>query len=152
MFSRAATQPWQISPKPFPASRPVLLPPGPEGDKDARSLFSSIEKQLGVRVEPQTSSAEVLTVARANCPPLANSPGAVERFGSAPTEFEVADVHPSRPGESEDFKTENGRLVAKAIRLRDIIQFAWNAEDDALKGGEKWLETEKFDIVAKTSP
>jgi len=78
----------------------------------------------------------------------------MEKLGPVATEFEVADIKLSRPGENEDFKMVNGMISAKAISLRDLISFAYYVDDDndMLKGGEKWLETEKFDIVAKTAP
>lgn len=128
------------------------LPTGPDALNNSLSIFSSIEKQLGVRVESQTAPQPVLTVARANRNPTPNAPGVTEKLGAAPTEFEVAEVRPSRPDEKEDFTMENGRIDAKAIKLRDLIQFAWNLEDDALTGGEKWLDSERFDIVAKSAP
>jgi uncharacterized protein (TIGR03435 family) len=42
--------------------------------------------------------------------------------------------------------------VARGITLKDMVTVAFNVEDDALKGGEKWLESERFDITAKTAP
>ncbi len=128
------------------------LPPGPEGLKDSRSIFSSIEKQLGLSMVPDTATTPVLTVAHANRVPAANPAGVTEKLGRTPTEFDVAEVRPSGPDEHEDFKMENGRIEAKAIALRDLIEFAYDAEDDALKGGAKWLDSAKFDIVAKTAP
>ena len=128
------------------------LVPGPRGLADGRSLFSSLEKQLGVRVEEQTSPEPVLTVMRANRKPAANPAGVAEILGAAPTEFEVADVRPSRPNEAESFNFVNGRIDGKAISLRDLIEFAYDVEDDQLTGGEKWLDSEKFDITAKTAP
>jgi uncharacterized protein (TIGR03435 family) len=128
------------------------LPPGPEGLKNSLSIFSSIEKQLGVTLVPDTANTPVLTVARANRVPAGNPPGVTEKLGRTPTEFDVAEVRPSGPDEHEDFKMENGRIEAKAVALRDLIEFAYDAEDDALKGGAKWLDSAKFDIVAKTAP
>jgi uncharacterized protein (TIGR03435 family) len=33
-----------------------------------------------------------------------------------------------------------------------MIAFAYNVEEDWVKGGEKWLDTERYDIAAKTAP
>ena len=128
------------------------LPPGPEGLKNGLSIFSSIEKQLGVVVESQTASLPVLTVERATRTPTANPPGVTEKLGPVPTEFDVADVRPSGPGEQEDFKMDNGRIEARAIALKDLIEFAYQVDDEELKGTEKWMDAAKFDIVAKTAP
>jgi uncharacterized protein (TIGR03435 family) len=129
------------------------LPPGPEGLKDGRSIFSSLEKELGLVLEPQTAPVQMLTIASVNRTPAANPPDVEAKLGPAPTEFDVAEVKPSGPGENPDFKLENGRITAKAIPLKELIAFAWNVDnDDALKGGPKWLDSELFDIVAKTAP
>jgi uncharacterized protein (TIGR03435 family) len=128
------------------------LPPGPEGLANSQSIFTSLEKQLGVRVESQTAPQPVLTVERANRTPSPNPPGVTEKLGAPATEFDVAEVRPSAPGEKEDLKEQNGLINAKAVGLKDLIQFAYNLEDDALKGAPGWLDSEKFDIVAKTAP
>ena len=128
------------------------LPAGPEGLRNSLSIFSSIEEQLGVKVELQTAPEPVLRVTRANRTPAPNPPGVMDILGPTPTEFEVVDVRPSGPGEDWDVHIDNGRIDAKAISLKDLIEYAYNLEDDELKGGAKWLESEKFDIHAKTAP
>lgn len=126
------------------------LPPGTEGN--SLSLFTSIEKQLGVKVERQTAPVQVLIVEHANRTPADNPPGTIEKLGPPPTEFEVAEVKRSRPDEKENFTMNNGRIDARALTLKDAITFAYNVEDDWVRGGEKWLETDHFDIMAKTAP
>ena len=125
------------------------LPPGSEGA--AMSLFTSIEKQLGVKVENQTAPVPMISIDKVNRTPAPNPPDTIAKLGATPTEFEVVDIHPSRPDQQEDFDMKNGRIVAKGIALKDLITFAYNVEDDWVRG-EKWLETERFDIVAKTAP
>jgi len=34
------------------------------------------------------------------------------------------------------------------MTLRDMIAYAYNVEPDWVRGGEKWLETDRFDINA----
>jgi uncharacterized protein (TIGR03435 family) len=126
------------------------LPPGSEGA--GMSLYASIQKQLGVKVETQTDPMPVLTVERVDRTPAPNPLGTTEKLGPTPTEFEVADIHPSRPGENQDFNMKDGRIDARALTLRDLIAFAYDVEDDWVKGGEKWLDSDHFDIVAKTAP
>ena len=119
---------------------------------DGMSLFTAIEKQLGVKAEQQTVPTPVVTVVSVDRTPTPNAPGVTEALGKAPTEFEVVTIHPSRPEEREDIKLSNGRIEAKAVGLRDLITFAYDVEDDWVRGGERWLETDKYDIVAKTQP
>jgi uncharacterized protein (TIGR03435 family) len=126
-----------------------MLPPGSEGN--SLSLFTAIEKQFGVKVEQESAPMPVLTVAHVNRTPTENSSDAIAKLGPPPTEFDVAEIRPSAPGTNEDFNMNNGRIQARAISLNDLIAFAFNVEDDAVKG-EKWLDSARFDIVAKTAP
>jgi uncharacterized protein (TIGR03435 family) len=119
---------------------------------DSLSIFSSIEKQLGVKVERQNTPMLVLTVSHVNRTPAANPPGVSEKLGPVPTEFDVAEVRPSRPGANEDFNMSNGRIQAQSILLKDLIAFAYDVEEDWVKGGEKWLDSDRYDMVAKTAP
>jgi uncharacterized protein (TIGR03435 family) len=126
------------------------LPPGSDGN--ALSAYNSIEKQLGVKVENQTAPMPVLTITKVTRTPIDNPPGAVEKLGPAPTEFEVADIKKSRPDEPQDATMNGGRLEARGLSLKDLIEFAYNVEDDWVKGGEKWLDSERYNIIAKTAP
>jgi uncharacterized protein (TIGR03435 family) len=115
------------------------------------SLFASIEKQTGIRVAQQTAPVPVLTVVRVNRTPNPNPPDTAEKLGPPPAEFDVASIRPSRPDQREDFKMQNGRIEARAIRLRDFIAFAYNVEEEWVRG-EKWIESTRFDVLAKTAP
>jgi uncharacterized protein (TIGR03435 family) len=125
---------------------------GADGEGNSLSLFNSIEKQLGVKVENQTAPMPVLVVERANRTPAPNAAGVLEKLGPPPTEFEVADVRPSKPNEEQDFNMNAGRVDARAISLRELIAFAFEVEEDWLRGGEKWLDTDRYNILAKTAP
>ena len=126
------------------------LAPGPEGA--SASLFNVIEKELGIKVEKQTAPLPVLSIVSVNREPAPNPPGVTEKLGPAPTEFDVAEIKPSAPETKEDFNLNNGRIEARAVPLKDLIEFAFNAEDSNRVRGEKWIESARFDIVAKTAP
>jgi uncharacterized protein (TIGR03435 family) len=47
-----------------------------------------------------------------------------------------------------------GRIDMRGNTMKDFIKFAWNIddrEDDTLVGGPKWLDVDRFDIVARAS-
>ena len=67
---------------------------------------------------------------------------------SAPA-FAVASVKPSDGHLGIDMKTYPTRLSATAASLAQLIQAAYTAE--RLTGGPAWLDTDRFDIEAKTS-
>jgi uncharacterized protein (TIGR03435 family) len=40
----------------------------------------------------------------------------------------------------------------KGITLKDLITVAYDIEDERLVGAPKWMETDRFDVAAKTQP
>jgi uncharacterized protein (TIGR03435 family) len=119
--------------------------------RGARTFFNSIEKQTGLRVQQQTAPVPVLSIERVNRTPAPNPPGTAGKLGPAPTQFDVADIRPSRPGETEDLKIQNGRIDGRAVNLREMIAFAYNVEEEWVRG-EKWIESARFDVRAKSAP
>lgn len=58
-----------------------------------------------------------------------------------PTEFEVADVKPTRPGGGGDFRIQpGGRVELRGITLQNLITFAWDLDFDMLADAPKWLK------------
>jgi uncharacterized protein (TIGR03435 family) len=119
-------------------------------DNAALSLYNAVEKQTGIHIERGSAKFPVIAVVSVNRTPVPNPAGTAEKLGPPPTEFEVAEIRPSRPGETEDAKFDNGRIDARGLLLRDLIAFAYNVEENWVRG-EKWLETERFDIKAKSA-
>ena len=66
-----------------------------------------------------------------------------------PPAFEVASIKPSDGHLGIDMKTFPGRLSATAASLSQLIQAAYTAE--RLTGGPAWMDSDRFDIEAKTS-
>jgi uncharacterized protein (TIGR03435 family) len=111
----------------------------------------AFEKQTGIRVEQQNAPVPVLSVERVNRTPIPNPPGTLEKLGPPLTEFDVADIRPSRPDEREDLTIQNGRIDGRAINLLEIIAFAYNVEEEWVRG-DKWIESARFDVRAKSAP
>ncbi len=122
-----------------------------DGTRSALTLFNSIEKQTGLRVQQQTAPVPVLSIERVNRTPAPNPPGTAEKLGPAPTQFDVAEIRPSRPGEPDDLKIQNGRIDGRAVNLHEMIAFAYNVEEEWVRG-EKWTESARFDVRAKSAP
>jgi uncharacterized protein (TIGR03435 family) len=72
---------------------------------------------------------------------------------SLPAEFEVADIKPSAPGARAIYGIQaGGRVNLQGYTLKLLILLAWNLDsDDKIIGGPKWLNSDRFDIVAKAS-
>jgi uncharacterized protein (TIGR03435 family) len=122
---------------------------------DTVTIFDALDKQLGLKLEPAQVPMAVIVVDNVNRKPTGNLPGVTERLqvAPAPTEFDVAAVKPTDP----DYRGMNfqiqpgGRVNLQGVTLKFLIDQAWNLTDDMLVGAPKWMDTDRFDIVAKAS-
>ncbi|HMD70453.1 MAG TPA: TIGR03435 family protein [Bryobacteraceae bacterium] len=113
------------------------------------SMFDALEK-LGLKLEAGTNPAPVIVVAQVNRTPAENPPGVAAKIPDVPMEFEVAEVRPSKPGETQtQGRLENGRLELLGFPLKALIALAFDVEDYRVAGGPKWLDTDRFDVIAK---
>jgi uncharacterized protein (TIGR03435 family) len=119
-------------------------------------LFDALEKQLGLKLDAATVPLPVIVIDGVNQKPTENTPEAMKSFPPLPTEFEVASLKPSAPdanngrggGRPPDIK--NGRLYLPGITLKNLINIGWDLNgDDFLVGAPKWLDEDRFDILAK---
>jgi uncharacterized protein (TIGR03435 family) len=130
--------------------RPVLA-----GD-DGITIFDAVDKQLGLKLEPQKVPMPVLVLDHVNEKPTANSPEVTRLLPPLPQpEFEVASIRPSLPGvllEGAGFQP-GGRVEWRGIPLALLILQAWdlNINPDEIPGAPKWLKLIEpaFDLVAK---
>jgi uncharacterized protein (TIGR03435 family) len=65
--------------------------------------------------------------------------------------FEVASIKPSRPDSHNlDWDDSPGRVSISGYELRRLIRAAYGLKSNAqVLGGPKWIDSERFDIVAK---
>jgi uncharacterized protein (TIGR03435 family) len=122
------------------------------------TIFSAVEKQLGLSLTLQKAPAPVLVIDRVNEKPTDNAPGVApdiaQKLPPRELEFEVADLKPSKPGEPGGGMrvTPGGGLEARAMDMRVLLAAAWDIDWDHLErfaGLPKWVESAKFDIHAK---
>ena len=70
--------------------------------------------------------------------------------------FEVATIKLSAPEERVGYQLNpSGRLELRAFVMRDLISEAWDIDwnhmDERIVGAPKWIDSKRFDIMAKTS-
>jgi uncharacterized protein (TIGR03435 family) len=127
---------------------------------DSVSIFDAVEKQLGLKLEVQQVPMPVVVVDSANRKPTENLPGVSQSLPAPPGRFEVADIKPSAPESAQrTFRLQpGGRVDLGGFTLKDLIKLAWEIadldaidNDDMLVGAPKWLDKERFDIVAEVS-
>ena len=128
--------------------------PGGVSDSGAVSLFDFLDKELGLKVESQTQVSSVLVVDRVNETPTPNASNVAELIPPAPTEFEVASVLPTPPASTvQNARFNGGQVEVRGLTLKSLIVAAYNFDDDSrVVGGEKWLDSDRFDITAKAAP
>jgi uncharacterized protein (TIGR03435 family) len=124
-----------------------------ESTPDAISAFDAVEKQMGLKLTAATQPLPAMVIDSVNKTPTPNAPGVTEKLPDTPTEFEVADVKPSRPDEKTNLRYQpNGRLDATGVPLKLLLQFAYDTFDEnGFVGAPKWWDSEHFDIIAKAS-
>jgi len=114
-------------------------------------LFDAVEKQLGLKLDATTAPMPTIVVDSVSQKPTPNSAEAMKSFPPLPAEFEVASLKPSAPNAppgQPDIK--NGRLYVPGISLQNLIGVAWEINGpEFLIGAPKWLNEDKYDILAK---
>ena len=120
----------------------------------AISIFDAIDKELGLKLEFSKYPMPILVVDSVNEKPTDNPPGIKQTLPPLPAEFEVAALKPSlpdtRPG-GRGFQP-GGRIDFTAIPLSTLIGAAWDFNvfaGDEIAGAPKWVNSAKFDLVAK---
>jgi uncharacterized protein (TIGR03435 family) len=79
-------------------------------------------------------------------------------FGQAPArmpEFEVADVQVSKSTSPEQGKGRmlpGGRIEVPNTTLKNLVMAAYSVQENMITGGPGWLDSDRFDIVAKAPP
>src|SRR5215471_13309436 len=71
-----------------------------------------------------------------------------------PAVFDVADVHISSQHSIPDMTggaVRNGRYTLQNATMLDLIRTAYDTEDDRIVGGPTWLQSDRFDVIAKAS-
>ncbi|HLK68173.1 MAG TPA: TIGR03435 family protein [Bryobacteraceae bacterium] len=109
----------------------------------AVSLYDALDK-LGLKLVPGTAPSPVIVVDYVNRYPL-------EYAHSTPLEFEAAEIRPSKPGALPSLTAQNGRLEIRAFTLQKLITMALDTKDDLVTGGPKWLDVDRFDVIAKST-
>jgi uncharacterized protein (TIGR03435 family) len=122
---------------------------------DGISIFDAVDKQLGLKLEPQKLSLPVIVVDSVNERPTDNPPGVTTNLPAPPpAEFEVATIKPSPPDATNvNGRLEHGRVDLQNFPLKQLILIAWDLNaDELLSGAPKFLDSAHFDITAQAAP
>jgi uncharacterized protein (TIGR03435 family) len=121
---------------------------------DGISIFDAVEKQLGLKLELKTAQRPVFQVASVDKLPTPNPAGISEALPELPpAPFDVTVIKPSAPDTQGYGRITGNQIETRAIPLTFLIDFGWDLNPnnkEAIANAPKWLESAKFDILAKT--
>jgi uncharacterized protein (TIGR03435 family) len=86
-----------------------------------------------------------------NAPPSRAQSPAPQSADTAPPAFEVASIKPNKAGgRGVAFQDGGGGFRATNVALRMLMRMAYGIQDFQISGGPAWLNSDRFDIEAKT--
>ena len=120
---------------------------------DGISIFDALERELGLKLVLQTAPRPVLIVDNAKEIPTPNSAELARLMPPPPPAvFDVAVIKPTAPGDTNmRGQINQNQVKMQSMTLKFLISVAWglNAGDGDRVVGPKWLDTDRFDILAK---
>jgi uncharacterized protein (TIGR03435 family) len=107
----------------------------------ALELVLTVAASLAVTSFAQAPSSQTAAALKPGIPAIAARPA-----------FEVSTVKPNKSGNSgSDTDFRDGRFTASNISLKNLLQYrAYGIPASRIFGGPKWIDSERFDIEAKT--
>src|SRR5207244_9654978 len=66
-----------------------------------------------------------------------------------PPAFEAASVKPNKSGDGRLLQGHRDGLNATGAELKFLMMFAYDVRDNQISGGPSWVNSERYDIVAK---
>jgi uncharacterized protein (TIGR03435 family) len=128
--------------------RSSLVAAGPDGI----SIFDAIDKQLGLKLELRQIPTAVLVVERVNESPLENPPGVAAALPpSPPPQFEAATIKPTDPTFTGTRLQFTPTVNISGVTLSYLLQNIWFITPEMISGAPKWLDVDRWDIVAKVA-
>jgi uncharacterized protein (TIGR03435 family) len=124
----------------------------------AVGLFDAVDK-LGLHLEAGMRPAPVIVIDSVDRTPTPNPEGVTAKLPSFPTEFDVAELRPAKPlslpagqtlGPLGQANLQNGRLELMSATLKGLLTLALDMDARMLVGGPKWIDEDRFDVIAKT--
>ena len=119
---------------------------------DGINIFDAIDRQLGLKLEPKQVPTAVIVVDRVNQKPTDNPPGVTVSLPPAPPpQFEVATIKPTDPAFSGIRLQVTPSVNIAGVTLSFLIQNICFITPEMIVGAPKWLDTDRWDIVAKVA-
>jgi uncharacterized protein (TIGR03435 family) len=109
--------------------------------------------ELGLKLEPKEMKVPAIVVDSVTADFTPNPPDLARRMPAPPTPtFEVAEVKQSPPGTDAPARMQllpTGQVNGSNAPINRVIQLAWNLPNEQFLVGPKWLETNKYEFIAR---
>jgi uncharacterized protein (TIGR03435 family) len=121
------------------------------------TIFSAIDQQLALKLAPEKAPASVIVIDGVSEKPTDNVRDVERLLPPQPVQFEVASVKRARPDVHDGFcgGTPGGGFQARAETLSRLVATAWDVHwdhlDEMIVGMPKWMDTARYDILARPS-
>lgn len=109
------------------------------------SLLAAIDTHLGLKIETRRQPMPVLVVDRVNRTPGDTGSGPPP----LPKAFAAAEVRASAPHVTPSADITGDRFVYFGISMKRMLAIANNVGEERIAGGPEWLDTDRFDTIAK---
>lgn len=116
----------------------------------------SLEKALadiGLKLEPKEMKVPAIVIDSVTADFTPNPPDLARRMPALPSPtFEVADVKVSQPNSTAPPRMQlmpTGQVNGSNAPINRVLQLAWNLPNLDYVVGPKWLETNKYDFIAR---
>lgn len=123
-------------------------------DSSGISIFDAVQR-LGLKLERRTAPAPVLIVDSVSETPTPNAPDIANLIPPLPpAAFDVAVIKPAAPGGMPRAGIRGNQLDVSGFPLKFFIDFAYGLNfngGDMLANAPSWLDSARYDIVAKNT-
>ena len=121
---------------------------------DGISVFSAVEKQLGLKLELKDVPVPSLSIAGVNRTPTPNAPNVATELAETPARFEAASIKPADPDDRMvGLLYTGGSQMRAGGTLRSLIamalQISPNIANDIVVGLPKSADSTKWTVIAK---
>jgi uncharacterized protein (TIGR03435 family) len=126
----------------------------PRNNVDGAATLEALDSQLGLKLTAGSAPLPVIVIDSVNQTPTPNPPGVVTVLPPPPpTDFDVATIKPTGP-DNKGLQGRIGRdqIDVTGITLLKLINFAWDFNAPMIANPPKWLDEDKFDVLARVAP
>jgi uncharacterized protein (TIGR03435 family) len=126
-------------------SKPTYVAAKADGSP-AVSLFDALDK-VGLKLSPGTRPMQAIVISHVNPTPTEDA-----KQAPAPTQFEAAEVRPSKSATQRAGLSAlpGGEVQILGYTLHDLVALAFEVKSGRVDGGPKWLDSDRFDVIAKS--